>query len=63
MDKEELRKMFSRSDWDEETILKADEIISRFYLKYCTKEDFANFNATDIYDNLDALDFIKNKTT
>ena len=42
---------------------KADEIISKFYLKYCTREDFANFNATDIYDDLDALDLISDKKT
>ncbi len=29
MTKEELKKMFSSSDWNDETILRADEIISR----------------------------------
>jgi hypothetical protein len=35
-------------------------------LKKCSREDFANFNATYIYDNIDSLDPIadlkKNKT-
>ena len=25
-------------------------------MRNCTREDFAEFNATDIYDNLDILD-------
>ena len=29
MTKEELKEMFSRSDWNEETILEADKVISR----------------------------------
>ena len=41
---------------------KEREIISRFYLRNCTREDFTNFNATDIYDNIDRLDPIY-KTT
>ena len=31
-------------------------------MKKCSREDFANFNATEIYENLDSLDPI-NKTT
>ena len=31
-------------------------VVSTFSLKECTREDFVNFNATNIYDNIDALD-------
>ena len=31
-------------------------VVSTFQLKECTREDFANFNATNIYDNIDTLD-------
>ena len=31
-------------------------------MRNCTREDFTNFNATDIYDNIDRLDPIY-KTT
>ncbi len=35
---------------------KTGDIISSFGLRNCSREDFANFNATEIYDNLDTLD-------
>ena len=40
---------------------KTGEIISTFELRNCMREDFENFNATEIYDNLEKLDPI-NKT-
>ncbi len=41
---------------------KTSGLISSFGLKICSREDFANFNATEIYDNLDTLNPI-NKIT
>ena len=34
MTKEELKKMFSSSDWNEDTILEADKVISRIAEEY-----------------------------
>lgn len=59
MDKEELRKMFSRSDWDEETILKADEIISRIAAEYLGLEVYTNqFEIVTSEQMLDAYSLI-----
>ena len=34
---------------------KTGGVISSFELRNCIKEDFANFNAIDIYENIDTI--------
>ena len=41
---------------------KTGSIISLFNLRNCSREDFLNFNAIDIYENLDTLDPIDETT-
>jgi len=59
MKKEELRKMFSRPDWNEETILRADEIISRIAREYLGLDVYPNqFEIVTSDQMLDAYSLI-----
>ena len=59
MKKEELRKMFSRPDWNEETILRADEIISRIAREYLGLDVYPNqFEIVTSEQMLDAYSLI-----
>ena len=42
MDKEYLKKLFSRSDWDEDTIIEADKIVSRIAEEYLGLDTYPN---------------------
>ncbi len=59
MNKEELRKIFSKSDWDDETIMKADEIISRIAYDYLGLDVYPNqFEIVTSEQMLDAYSLI-----
>jgi len=59
MDKEDLKKLFSRSDWDEETIIEADKIVSRIAEEYLGLETYPNqFEIISSEQMLDAYSLI-----
>lgn len=59
MTKEELKEMFSRSDWNEETILEADKVISRIAEEYLGLETYPNqFEIVTSEQMLDAYSLI-----
>ena len=41
-DKDQLKKLFSRPDWDEETIIEADKIVSRIAEEYLGLDTYPN---------------------
>ena len=59
MDKEDLKKLFSRSDWDEETIIEADKVVSRIAEEYLGLETYPNqFEIISSEQMLDAYSLI-----
>lgn len=59
MTKEELKKMFSSSDWNEETILEADKVISRIAEEYLGLDTYPNqFEIVTSEQMLDAYSLI-----
>ena len=40
---------------------KTNNVISAFELRKCSREDFVNFNAIDIYEKIDKLDVFYDK--
>ena len=59
MDKEDLKKLFSRSDWDEDTIIEADKIVSRIAEEYLGLETYPNqFEIISSEQMLDAYSLI-----
>ena len=42
MEKEELKKLFSKSDWNDDTIFEADKIVSRIASEYLGIETYPN---------------------
>jgi spore cortex formation protein SpoVR/YcgB (stage V sporulation) len=59
MTKEELKKMFSSSDWNDETILRADEIISRIAKEHLGLDVYPNqFEIVTSEQMLDAYSLI-----
>lgn len=59
MNKEELRKLFSRSDWNEETIIEADKIVSRIAEEYLGLDTYPNqFEIISSEQMLDAYSLI-----
>jgi len=59
MNKEELKKLFSRSDWDEQTIIEADKIVSRIAEEYLGLETYPNqFEIISSEQMLDAYSLI-----
>ncbi len=59
MTKEELKKMFSNSDWNEETIIKADEIISKIAKEHLGLDVYPNqFEIVTSEQMLDAYSLI-----
>lgn len=59
MEKEDLKKLFSRSDWDEETIIEADKIVSRIAEEYLGLETYPNqFEIISSEQMLDAYSLI-----
>ena len=59
MNKEELKKLFSTSDWDADTILKADEIISRIAKEHLGLDTYPNqFEIVTSEQMLDAYSLI-----
>lgn len=57
--KEELKKMFSKSEWDSETILEADKIISRIAREYLGLDTYPNqFEIVTSEQMLDAYSLI-----
>jgi stage V sporulation protein R len=59
MIKEELKKMFSSSDWNEETILEADKVISRISEEYLGLDTYPNqFEIVTSEQMLDAYSLI-----
>lgn len=59
MTKEELKEMFSRSDWNEETILEADKVISRIAEEYLGLNTYPNqFEIVSSEQMLDAYSLV-----
>ena len=59
MYKEDLKKLFSRSDWDEETIIEADKVVSRIAEEYLGLETYPNqFEIISSEQMLDAYSLI-----
>jgi stage V sporulation protein R len=59
MDKEYLKKLFSRSDWDEDTIIEADKIVSRIAEEYLGLDTYPNqFEIISSEQMLDAYSLI-----
>ena len=59
MDKADLKKLFSRSDWDEETIIEADKVVSRIAEEYLGLETYPNqFEIISSEQMLDAYSLI-----
>ena len=59
MTKEELKKMFSSSDWNEDTILEADKVISRIAEEYLGLDTYPNqFEIVTSEQMLDAYSLI-----
>jgi stage V sporulation protein R len=59
MDKEDLKKLFSRSDWDKETIIEADKVVSRIAEEYLGLETYPNqFEIISSEQMLDAYSLI-----
>ena len=59
MDKEDLKKLFSQSDWDEETIIEADKVVSRIAEEYLGLETYPNqFEIISSEQMLDAYSLI-----
>jgi stage V sporulation protein R len=59
MTKEELKEMFSRSDWNEETILESDKVISRIAEEYLGLNTYPNqFEIVSSEQMLDAYSLV-----
>jgi len=59
MYKEDLKKLFSQSDWDEDTIIEADKIVSRIAEEYLGLETYPNqFEIISSEQMLDAYSLI-----
>jgi spore cortex formation protein SpoVR/YcgB (stage V sporulation) len=59
MEKEELKKLFSKSDWDDDTIFEADKIVSRIASEYLGIETYPNqFEIITSEQMLDAYSLI-----
>ena len=59
MDKDDLKKIFSKSDWNEETIIEADKIVSRIAEEYLGLETYPNqFEIISSEQMLDAYSLI-----
>ena len=59
MNKEDLKKLFSQSDWDEETIIEADKVVSRIAEEYLGLETYPNqFEIVTSEQMLDAYSLI-----
>jgi len=58
-DKDQLKKLFSRPDWDEETIIEADKIVSRIAEEYLGLDTYPNqFEIISSEQMLDAYSLI-----
>ena len=59
MNKEDLKKLFSQSDWDEETIIEADKVVSRIAEEYLQLTTYPNqFEIVTSEQMLDAYSLI-----
>jgi len=59
MSKEELKKLFSKSDWNEETIMEADKVVSRIAKEYLGLSTYPNqFEVVTSEQMLDAYSLI-----